>query len=253
MDETSILTTPNSKAAIDTYHTNKAPTRKKERTIHPTPKTQPLGWHPKNTTFSTTPINPDLDSAPTGTYEITQHPTNYEEILLHAPDGRIKNKLTQARLQRLTTLNNPTDNSIPLLEAIANLTHIHTKIDTIHTQTTETKLYKSHKLYPEETNNGIWPLPDTIYHALNTCFNIQREIRCNPIVLPLRAKTYISYDSKDAAFGALPYTKSAWSGVSLALPEYKVGKLKTALEQAIYSAHVCRHTSPSSHILFLLN
>ena len=99
----------------------------------------------------------------------------------------------------------------------------------------------------------MWPLPDTIYDALHNCFNIQRVIHCNPIILPLRAKEYLSHDPKDAAFGALPYTKSAWRGTTLALPEYKADKLKTALEQAIYSAHAHRHKSPSSKILILPN
>jgi len=151
-------------------------------------------------------------------------------------------KLTKARLQKLTTVYSPTDNKITLPEAIVNLTHRHLTIDTTHTQTTETKLYKTHKQYPEETNNGTWPLPDTIYDALHTCFNIQRVIHHNPINLP-RAKTYISHDPKDVAFGALPYTKTAGRGTSLALPEYKADKLKAALEQAIYSAHAHRHTT----------
>jgi hypothetical protein len=150
-------------------------------------------------------------------------------------------------------LYNPTDNNTPLPEAIANLTQRHTTIDPIHTQSKETKLYKPHKLYPEESNNGMWPLPDTIYDALHTCFNIQRVIHCNPVILPLRAEKYISHDPEDAAFAALPYTKSAWRGTSLALPKYKAGKLKTALEQAIYSAHAHRHTSPSSQLIILPN
>jgi hypothetical protein len=99
----------------------------------------------------------------------------------------------------------------------------------------------------------MWQIPYNIYDALNTCFNIKRVIHCNPIILSLLAKEYISHDPKDAAFGALPYTKSAWSGTSLALREYKAEKLKTALEQAIYSAHAYRHTSPSSQILILPN
>jgi hypothetical protein len=73
----------------------------------------------------------------------------------------------------------------------------------------------------------------------------------NPINLSLRAKIYISHDSKDVAVGALPYTKLAWPGTSLVLPEYKADKLKTPLEQAIYKAHAHRHTTPSSHILIL--
>jgi hypothetical protein len=134
-------------------------------------------------------------------------------------------KLTKARLQKLATLYSPTNNHKPLPEAIVNLTHIHTTIDTTHPQTTETKLYKPHKLYPEETNKGTWPLPDTIYDALHTCFNIQRVIHCNPINLPLRDEIYIPHDPQDIAFGALPYTRSACPGTSLALPEYKADKM----------------------------
>ena len=84
-------------------------------------------------------------------------------------------------------------------------------------------------------------------------FNIQRVLHCNPINLPLRAKTYISHDPKDTRFGAIPYTHTTWPGISLALPEYTPYRLKQALEQAIYSAHAHRHTSPSSHILILPN
>jgi ribonuclease HI len=101
--------------------------------------------------------------------------------------------------------------------------------------------------------NGTWPIPDTLYDALHQCFNIQRVIHCNPINLPLRAKTYISHDPRDTRFSATPYTHTAWPGTSLAIPEYTPYRLKQALEQAIYSAHAHRHTSPSSHILILPN
>jgi hypothetical protein len=223
------------------------------RPAPPAPEQQPQGWHPKHTTFTTSPINPELYAIPTAIYEITQHPTNHNEILLHAPDGRLITTITKARLQKLTNLYNPTDTNTPLPEAIAILTHRHTTIDPTRTQPIETKIYKPHKLYPEETNNGMWQIPDNIYDALNACFNIKKVIHCNPIILPLRAKEYFSHDPKDAAFGALPYTKLAWSGTSLALPEYKAEKLKTALEQAIYNSHAYRHTSPSSQFFFLPN
>jgi len=67
MEEPLVITTPNGKSAIDTYHKNKAPTRKKVRTAPPAPKQQPRGWHPEHTTFTTSPINPDLDAIPTTT------------------------------------------------------------------------------------------------------------------------------------------------------------------------------------------
>ena len=73
------------------------------------------------------------------------------------------------------------------------------------------------------------------------------------MTLPLRAKEYISHDPKDAVFGALQCTKTAWPDASLALPAYKTKQLTTALEQAVYSAHAHRHTQPSSHILIFPN
>ena len=73
------------------------------------------------------------------------------------------------------------------------------------------------------------------------------------MTLSLRAKNYISHNPRDAGFGALPYTKTAWSDASLALPAYKAEQLATTLEQALYIAHAHRHTQPSSHILILPN
>jgi len=96
---------------------------------------------------------------------------------------------SKAHLQKLTTLYHPaSDNQTSLPNVLANLTHIHTGIDIAHGQTTETKLYKPYTLYPEETTNGAFPIPDDVYDALHICFNIQRVIYCNPINLPLRAK-----------------------------------------------------------------
>ena len=73
------------------------------------------------------------------------------------------------------------------------------------------------------------------------------------MTLPLRAKEYISHDPRDAIFGALPYTKTAWPDASLALPAYKAEHLTTALQHAMYSAHAHRNIQPSSHILILPN
>ena len=99
--------------------------------------------------------------------------------------------------------------------------------------------------------NGTWPISYVLYDALNNCFNVHGVIHCNSINLPLRAKTCISHDPKDACFSATPYTKTAWPGTSLALPDYTPIKLKQTLEQAIYSAHAHRHTSCNNHILLL--
>ena len=73
------------------------------------------------------------------------------------------------------------------------------------------------------------------------------------MTLPLIAKEYISHDPRDAVFGALTYTKTAWPDASLALPACKAKQLTTTLEHAVYSAHANRHIQPSSHILILPN
>ena len=86
-----------------------------------------------------------------------------------------------------------------------------------------------------------WPIPDTLYDALSSCFNIKRVIHCNPMTLPLRATKYISHVPRDTVFGAFPYTKTAWPDASLALPAYKAEHLTTALEQAMCNAHAHRH------------
>ena len=73
------------------------------------------------------------------------------------------------------------------------------------------------------------------------------------MTLPLRAKEYISQNLRDAVFGALPYTRTAWLDASLALPDYNAEQLTIALEQALYRAHAHHHIQPSSHILILPN
>jgi hypothetical protein len=159
--------------------------------------------------------------------------------------------MSKDRLQKLISLCNHTLDQTRFPAALADLTHRHTTINSTHHPTSETKLYKLHKPQPQEDINGTWPIPDTLYDALHQCFNIQIVIHCNPINLPLRAKTYISHDTKDTRFGAIPYTPTAWPGKSLSLPDYTPSKLRQALEHAIYSAHAYIHTSPSSHILLL--
>jgi hypothetical protein len=110
------------------------------------------------------------------------------------------------------------------------------------TFTKERKQHKQHKHTQQLEVEEPWHIPDTLYDALCNCFKIKRVIHCSPMTLPLRAKEYISHDPEDAIFGALPYTKTAWPDVSLALPTYKPEYLTAALEQALYNAHAHKHT-----------
>jgi hypothetical protein len=95
-----IFNISNGKIDINKFLHNESPQRKHTRAIPPTPLPQPHGWHPKHTTFTTIPINPDLDAAPTGYYEITHHPTSRANALIHAPDGRLITAITKAKLQK---------------------------------------------------------------------------------------------------------------------------------------------------------
>jgi hypothetical protein len=208
VSEAMVLTTPNGKSTIDKYITTKAPTRKKVRASPPASPEQPEGWHPRHTTFTTKPINQDLDAIPTGAFEITYHSTNNHEILLHAPDGRLIPPWQRHASENSTTFT-PTQSTKPPSQR--------------HWQTSPTNTLpsKSHTIQPRKrsftnpTNSnttmklGTWPIPDILYDALHRCFDIKRDIHCNPINLPLRAKTYISHDPKDTRFGATPYTHTA--------------------------------------------
>ena len=174
-------------------------------------------------------------------------------MLLHGPDGRLISTISKPRLRKLSNIYHPQDTAVTFPEALSDAIIRHNTTIYRVSHTKERKLHKQHKQDQQLEYEEPWHIPDTLYDALRNCFNIKRVIHCNPINLPLRAKTYISHDPRDTRFSATPYTHTAWPGTSLAIPEYKPYRLKQALEQAIYSAHAHRHTSPSSHILILPN
>ena len=95
--------------------------------------------------------------------------------------------------------------------------------------------------------------PNLRQTPLHDCFQIDRIIHCNPYNLPLRANTYYSEDPLDKLFSAEPLTNTAWTGMTLSLPEFQPNKLTKALEQAIYSAHTHKDTQYSATILILPN
>jgi len=107
LEDSDLLQLPHGKSALETYALNKVSLSKEKRTAPSAPPLRTGGWRPKHTTFTTIPINPDLDAIPTGTYKITHHPTSQSEALLYAPDGRLITKLTKARLQKLKSMCTP--------------------------------------------------------------------------------------------------------------------------------------------------
>ena len=111
---------PKSDQAIRNYTANKPPIRKIPRTEPPTPPPRICGWHPQHTTYNTHPINPDLDAIPTGTFEVTTHPTSLDLVLIHDPDGRLISPISKARLTKLAKIYRPQASTLTLPEAIAN-------------------------------------------------------------------------------------------------------------------------------------
>jgi hypothetical protein len=81
------------KQAVETHHSNKAPRRTNTITHPPITPPRTQEWHPTHTIFTTSPINPDLDAIPTGSYKITHHLITKDEILPHAQDDRLLNTL----------------------------------------------------------------------------------------------------------------------------------------------------------------
>jgi hypothetical protein len=94
---------------------------KKTRTTPPTPPSCPCGWHPQHTTYTTQPINPDLDAVPTGFFEITYYPTSLESMLLHMPNGRLISLIIKSRLHKLNMMYHSCYSTTTLPEAIADI------------------------------------------------------------------------------------------------------------------------------------
>jgi hypothetical protein len=95
--------------------------KKKTRTPPPTPSHRQCGWNPRYTTYTTHPINLDLDAVPTGAFEITFHPTSLDTVLLHAPDGRLISPILKARLHKLINTCHSKDTTTTFPEALAGV------------------------------------------------------------------------------------------------------------------------------------
>jgi hypothetical protein len=81
------------------------------------------GWESANLTFSTTPINPDLDTHPTNQYELTQHPTKPTHTSLHRQDGTLICTKYNRRLDKLHDIYNNAANNPPFEKSLAHLIH----------------------------------------------------------------------------------------------------------------------------------
>jgi hypothetical protein len=73
------------------------------------------GWRSDGLTFSTTPINPDLDFHPANPYELIQHPTKPTHTSLNRPDGTLVCTIDSRGLDKVHDIYNNAANN-PLFE-----------------------------------------------------------------------------------------------------------------------------------------
>ena len=99
-----IMDSPFGPHALDTYRRQRQSSNKKPRTAPPQPSATKGGWHPLHTTFSTQPINPNLDSTPTPTTTLRTHPSDDTQVLIHKPNGKILGTIDKLRLTKLYQL-----------------------------------------------------------------------------------------------------------------------------------------------------
>ena len=82
LSEDTIRSLPKGNTTIQTYKISKLPTKKKFKDGPPnSPAYRQCGWNSRHTTYTIHPVNPDLDAVPTGTFEITSHPTSLDSVL----------------------------------------------------------------------------------------------------------------------------------------------------------------------------
>jgi hypothetical protein len=83
------------------------------------------GWRSPNLTFSTTPINPDLDTHPTHQYEPPHHSTQHTHTTIHRLDGTTVCSIDNRRLDKFHDIYKHEGTNIPFEESLAKLIQSH--------------------------------------------------------------------------------------------------------------------------------
>jgi len=81
------------------------------------------GWRSPNLTFSTIPINLEIDTHPTKGYELTHYPARQTHTTLHKPDGTTICTIENKRLEKLRDINKDTETNLQFPELLAK--HMH--------------------------------------------------------------------------------------------------------------------------------
>jgi hypothetical protein len=161
--------------------------RTKRRTPIINQKTEE-GWRSPNLTFSTTPINPDLDTHPTNRYELAQHPTQHTHTTLHRLDETTICTLENRRIDKLHDIYKYESTNPSFAESLAKLIQRHNTQNNLKNVQRELLLTKSKSaLDTQPLICGGWSIPDKLYDTLDACVDIDHILHCNPYNLPQRA------------------------------------------------------------------
>ena len=169
------------------------------------------GWHPTHTTFTTAPINPELDIILAGDIILTSHPTDPSLLLLYKPNDTLISILQRNIIDKLHSLFRTDTQNLTFEEALAKLiygTNTHTYINKALRElrlTCPSRSSSQHQIL-----KGTWPIPDDLYLSLYSAFGIQRILDCNPMNIPLAAQEYYSKNPEDQMFSAGLHTDTIW-------------------------------------------
>ncbi len=166
-------------------------------------------WRSPSLTFSTIPINPDLDIHPTKGYELKQHPTKQTHTTLHIPYGTTICIIASIRLNKLHNIYRTAETNPQFADSLAKRIHQNnTQYHTIKIPRGLMLCKAQNQLDTQALVYGGWSVPDKPYDTFDECFHIDRVIHGSPYNLPLRATTYYSEDTHDTLFFAEHHTNT---------------------------------------------
>ena len=247
-----VLGAPSGPSALEEFLASINPKAKKRRTKPPPGPRTEQGWIPQHTTFRATPIQPDLDSYPAGSYRLRKHPTDHTITVIHDEAGQAKGVIDTDQLHFLYTRfdSNATHASFPEVVLQQVITQGR-KTSTIQ-ETPLKKAPEEERPREQDPARYTWKIPDSLYDALNASFPFDRIVHCTPLNAPTTARCHLYSDSPSAStFNMLPLTDQFWPGTTLSIPHQTPESLRKALEQAIYSAHQQKRHAPSATVLIL--
>jgi hypothetical protein len=134
------------------------------------PEPGPTPWTHTFISFNQDPINPDLDTLPTGTFTIHTHPTLHDTTILCTPDGQAVTTLFGPCIRHLFQLFCP------------DLTHRSFEEEVYRLITRLGSRSEIHSPTPATTTRNRWTIREDLLSALRSTFHIQNGLYSDPLL-----------------------------------------------------------------------